>query len=189
MIGSLLVRPDGSTYQAVHFDRGTGKIVSIGTHQGVSDTSTWARGEGWALYGFAQTAMDLHDRGLLAIAQRIAGYVSQHLPTGGVPRWDYSAGPHAPLDVSAGTITAAGMFQLALACRRLTGVCSDPSQWTTVGRTMLAGSLAYASRRPPLGFLGDQQLDARRRTCCNGGELTFGVMYALEALRLEQAVK
>ena len=85
VIGSLLVRPDGSTYQAVHFDRDTGKIVFIGTHQGLSDASTWARGEGWGLYGFAQTAIDLHDRSLLAIAQRIAQYVSEHLPTGGVP--------------------------------------------------------------------------------------------------------
>ena len=80
------------------------------------------------------------------------------------------------------------MFHLALACRRLSGVCSDPSQWTTLGRTMLADSLAHASRRVPLGFLGDQQLDARRRTCCNGGELIFGVTYALESLRLEQTV-
>ncbi len=76
VIGSLLVRQDGSTYQAVHFDRDTGKIVFIGTHQGLSDTSTWSRGEGWGLYGFAQTAMDLHDRSLLAIAQRMARYVA-----------------------------------------------------------------------------------------------------------------
>ncbi len=188
VIGSLLVRPDGSTYQAVHFDRSTGRILFIGTHQGLSDTSTWARGEGWGLYGFAQTAMDLHDRSLLAIAQRIAGYISQHLPDAGVPRWDYAAGPRARVDVSAGTITAAGMFRLALACRRLHGVCSDPGQYVSLGRTMLTGSLAYASPRPPLGFLGSQVLNARHHGCwCNGGELIFGLSYALEALRLEKA--
>ena len=187
VIGSLLVRPDGSTYQAVHFDRDTGSIVFIGTHQGLSDTSTWARGEGWGLYGFAQTAIDLHDRSLLAIAQRIAQYVAQHLPDGGVPRWDYNAGADAQPDVSAGTITAAGMFRLALACRRLSGVCSDAGQWVSLGRTMLAASLAHASSRPPLGYLGSQVLDARHHGCwCNGTELIFGVTYALEALELEK---
>ncbi len=55
---------------------------------------------------------------------------------------------------------------------------------------MLAGSLAYASPRPPLGFLGSQVLDARHHRCwCNGGELIFGLTYALEALRLERTVK
>jgi hypothetical protein len=190
VVGSLLVRQDGSSYQAVHFDRQTGKIVFIGTHQGLSDSSTWARGEGWGLYGFAQTAMDLHDRSLLAIAQRMGQYISQHLPDDGVPRWDYAAGSHARVDVSAGTITAAGMFRLALACHRLRGVCADPSQWVTLGRTMLARSLAYASARPPLGFLGSQVLNARHHGCwCNGGELIFGLTYALEALNLERTVK
>jgi hypothetical protein len=185
--GSLLVRPDGSTYQAVRFDRDTGNIVFIGTHQGLSDTSTRARGEGWGLYGFAQTAIDLHDRSLLAIAQRLAQYVAQHLHDGGVPRWDYNAGPEAQPDVSAGTITAAGMFRLALACRRLSGVCSDAGQWVSLGRTMLAASLAHASSRPPLGYLGTQVLDARHHGCwCNGTELIFGVSYALEALELEK---
>jgi unsaturated chondroitin disaccharide hydrolase len=187
VIGSLLVRPDGSTYQAVHFDRDTGKIVFIGTHQGLSDTSTWARGEGWGLDGFAQMAVDLHDRSLLTIAQRIAQYVAQHLPDGGVPRWDYDAGPNARLDVSAAAITAAGMFRLALACRRESGVCSDAGQWASLGRTMLDASLAHAASNPPLGFLGSQVLNGRRHGCwCNGNELIFGVSYALEALRLEK---
>ena len=187
VIGSLLVRRDGSTSQAVHFDRDTGEIVLIGTHQGLSDTSTWARGEGWGLYGFAQMAMALHDRSLLAIAQRMAQYVAQHLPDGGVPRWDYDAGANGQVDVSAGTITAAGLFRLALACRRLPGVCSDAGQWVSLGRTMLAASLAHASSDPPLGFLGAQVLNARHHGCwCNGNELIFGVTYALDALELEK---
>ncbi len=191
VIGSLLVRQDGSTSQAVHFDRGTGTIVSIGTHQGLSETSTWSRGEAWGLYGFAQTAMDLHDRALLAIAQRIAQYVSHNLPDGGVPRWDYDAAPKAPVDVSAGTITAAGMFRLALACRRLPGVCSDATQWVTLGRTLLAASLTHASAQsPPIGYLGSQLLNRRHHGCwCNGSELIFGVTYALDALELSQTVR
>ncbi len=187
MIARLLVRPDGSTAQAVNFDRSTGQVLSIGTHQGLSDTSTWSRGEGWAVYGFAQAAVALHDRSLLRVALRAAAYVASHLPAGGIPLWDYDAPAGAPVDVSAGVITAAGLLHLASACRTLTGVCSgDAGRWVALGRRMLAAALVRASDQPPLGFLGSQVLNERGRGCwCDGGELIFGLTYALEGLRLE----
>jgi hypothetical protein len=184
----LLVRPDGSTAQAVNFDRTPGRVLSIGTHQGLSSTSTWSRGEAWAVYGFAQAAADLHDRGLLRVALRAADFVAAHLPAGGIPRWDYAAPAGAPVDISAGVITAAGLLRLASACRALAGVCSsDPGRWVALGRRMLAAALGRASDPPPLGFLGSQVLNENGRGCwCNGGELIFGLAYALEGLRLEE---
>ncbi len=187
-IERLLVRPDGSTAQAVNFDRASGRVLSIGTHQGLSNTSTWSRGEGWALYGFSQTAADLHDRGLLRVALRVAGYVASHLPATGIPLWDYDAPAGAPDDVSAGVITAAGMFHLASACQSLAGVCSSESaRWVALGRRMLSAALQAADGQPPVGFLGSQVLNERGRGCwCNGGELIFGVTYGLEALELQE---
>lgn len=188
MIERLLVRADGSTAQAVNFDRITGRVLSIGTHQGLSNGSTWSRGEGWAVYGFAQAAVDLHDRGLLRVALRVADFIASHLPVGGIPLWDYDAPPGAPVDVSAGVISAAGLLHLATACRALTGVCSrDPGRWVALGRRMLAASLGRASEQPPLGFLSSQVLNERGRGCwCDGGELIFGLTYALEGLRREE---
>ena len=188
VIARLLVRADGSTAQAVNFDRASGRVLSIGTHQGLSDSSTWSRGEGWALYGFAQAAVALHDRGLLRVALRVANYVASHLPAGAVPLWDYDAPAGAPVDVSAGVITAAGLFHLANACGVLAGVCSsDPGRWVALGQRMLAAALGYASEQPPIGFLGSQVLNEHGRGCwCDGGELIFGVTYALEGVRLEQ---
>ena len=188
VIARLLVRRDGSTAQAVYFDRRTGRVLSIGTHQGLSNSSTWSRGEGWALYGFAQAAADLHDRGLLRVAVPVANFVASHLPAGAIPLWDYDAPPGAPVDVSAGVITAAGLFHLASACRELVGVCSsEASRWSALGRRMLVAALGRTSVEPPLGFLGSQVLNERGHGCwCNGGELIFGLTYALEALRLEQ---
>ena len=189
VIARLLVRPDGSTAQAVDFDRSTGRVISIGTHQGLSNSSTWSRGEGWALYGFAQAASDLRDRGLLRVALRVAKFVVSHLPAGAVPLWDYNAPPGAPVDVSAGVITAGGMFRLASACRVLRGSC-EPGGWIRVGRRMLSASLARAGAEPPLGFLGSQILNERGRGCwCDGGELIFGLTYALEGLRWEGAAR
>ena len=186
-VASLLVRRNGSTAQSVNFDRATGKVLLISTHQGLSNSSTWSRGQGWAVYGFSQAAADLHDRGLLRVALRTAGYVAAHLPAGGIPRWDYDAPPGAPVDVSAGVITAAGLFHLAAACRALPGVCIAPSQWVALGRRMLTAALTRADSQPPLGFLGSEVLNERGRGCwCDGGELSFGLTYALEALNLER---
>ena len=186
VISSLLVRPDGSTYQAVHFDRATGRIVFVGTHQGISDSSTWARGQGWALYGFAQAARDLRDGQLLSVAQLLAGYTVRQLPAAGVPPWDYSAPTGRPLDVSAGVIQAAGFLRLLSACDAMPGACSDTSAYVPAARTLLTGALRRARDRPPLGLLGSQVLNPSKRGCCNGGELIFGLSYALEALVLER---
>jgi unsaturated chondroitin disaccharide hydrolase len=186
LVASLLVRPDGSTAQSAHFDRATGKLLLIHTHQGLSNSSTWSRGQGWAVYGFAQAAVALRDRGLLRVAQHLAGFVARHLPQAGVPRWDYNAPRGAPIDVSAGVVTAAGLFHLVDACRSLPGVCSRPGQWRALARRMLTASLGVVRNQPPLGFLGSQVGNERARGCwCNRTELIFGLSYALEALRLE----
>jgi unsaturated chondroitin disaccharide hydrolase len=204
MVASLLVRADGSTSQSVHLDRATGKVLLIHTHQGLSNTSTWSRGEAWGVYGFAQSALELHDRGLLRVALRAAGYVARHLPSSaacaassvaasaalassgcGIPRWDYDAPAGDPVDVSAGVITATGLLHLAAACGSMPGVCGSTARYVALARRMLAAALTHASGVAPLGFLGDQVLNERGHGCwCNGGELSFGLTYALEGVRL-----
>lgn len=184
-VARLLVRRDGSTIQVVQLDRASGRVLGKGTRQGISATSTWSRGQAWAVYGFAQSALLMHDRGLLRVALATARYVRRRLPAGGVPPWDYDAPRGAPVDVSAGAITAAGLFHLVAACHALPGVCGATKPWSALGKRMLAASLAHAAQRPPLGLLGGQILNEHRAGCwCNGGELMFGVTYALEALNL-----
>jgi hypothetical protein len=185
VVASLLVRRNGSTAQSVHFDRRTGRVLKIHTHQGISASSTWSRGQAWAVYGFAQAATELHDRGLLRVALRTARYVAQHLPASGIPYWDYDAGRGAPVDVSAGVITAAGLARVVDACRSLRGVCGRTGPWMALARRMLGASLGRARTTPPLGLLGSQVLNEHGHGCwCNGGELSFGLSYALAARRL-----
>jgi hypothetical protein len=45
----------GSTWHVVDYDEKTGKIIRKRTVQGYSDGSTWARGQAWAIYGFANS--------------------------------------------------------------------------------------------------------------------------------------
>ncbi len=188
-VAELLVRRDGSTAQSVHFDRATGEVLLIHTHQGVSADSTWARGQGWAVYGFTTSAAALRDRGLLRNAERTAAWVGDHIPASGVPRYDYDAPVGAPEDTSAAVITAAGMLRLARLCERWSGACEQPGRWLPLGRRLLRGALGYVSQSLPLGFL-DQQVGTfgGRPPWGDGAELVFGLRYALEAVRLSQLI-
>jgi unsaturated chondroitin disaccharide hydrolase len=184
-VGRLLVRPDGSTAQGLVVRRSDGAVTGIEQRQGLSASSTWSRGQGWAVHGFAETGLAFRDRSLIAVAERTAEYVFSHLPAAGVPPWDYDAPNGAPLDTSAGVITAAGLFRLDVACRSMPGACARPDRWRPLAERMLTAALRYVRTTPPLGLLGAQvySLGGRSKWDDNG-EFLFGVDYALEAIHL-----
>lgn len=146
------VRSDNSTAHVVVFDPQTGALKSKITHQGYSDESAWARGQAWAIAGFAQTYLWTDDDEFLQAAQNCADYFLAHMPSSRVPPWDFTA-PHVagetvPPDTSAGVIAAYGMLLIQEA-------------HTTRGRTsrylreaidMLAGICA-AALNPPSRFV------------------------------------
>jgi hypothetical protein len=184
-VARLLVRDDGSTIAALRARRDDGTVIWRGTRQGYSDTSTWARGQAWAVYGFAEAAAGLGDRALLQVAERTAGYVAARLPAGGVPPWDYDAPAPAPIDTSAGVITAAGLLRLDEACVRLEGGCAAAARWRPLAESILEASLREVRATPPLGFLGSQVYTLGGRSAWDdSGEFIFGLDYALEAVRL-----
>jgi len=179
-----LVRPDGSTAQSVHVRRADGAVLLVHTHQGASDTSTWSRGQSWAIYGFAETALQTRSPQLLDVAERAAAYVAAKDPNGLVPPYDYDAGPTAPTDTSAGVIGAAGLLLLEDACRRLDRCEGRGRQWGDLGERLLDNSLAQAGKTPPLGLLGGQVFSLGGvKTWDDRGEFVFGLDYALEAVR------
>jgi unsaturated chondroitin disaccharide hydrolase len=187
-VAGLLVDPGGATTQSVHTRRADGAVLRRHTHQGAGDDTVWARGQSWAVYGFAEIGRELRDPALVAVSERAARYVAAHLPKGGVPPYDYAAGPDAPIDVSSGVITAAGLYQLDAACRAMPRSCERPSRWASLGSRMLDASLAHASRRPPLGRLGSQVYKlGGREAWMDDAELVFGIDYALEALAARAA--
>jgi len=115
-----LLRPDGSAYHTFFLDQESGKPIGPRTHQGYADDSLWARGQAWAVYGFAVAAEWSGDQRFLEAAQRAAVRFMAELPPDGVPWWDLRLPEEAPhyRDSSAGAIAAAGMLRLA----RLDGV-------------------------------------------------------------------
>jgi hypothetical protein len=108
------IRPDHSTYHVVNFEQSTGTIKAKITNQGFSDSSCWARGQAWAITGFAQTYAWTHDISFLNTARESADYFLAHLPENGVPYWDFDAPvtEDTPTDTSAAMIACYGMILL-----------------------------------------------------------------------------
>ncbi|MFN2151436.1 MAG: glycoside hydrolase family 88 protein [Anaerolineales bacterium] len=110
-----LVRPDGSTYHTFFLDPKTGDPVGGKTAQGYADDSLWARGQAWAIYGFALTAQWLNNAEFLFAAQKTADCFLRESPTDNPPLWDLRLPEKAPkfLDSSAGAIAACGLLRLS----------------------------------------------------------------------------
>lgn len=110
-------RPDGSSYHVVSYDTVSGQPHRKQTAQGFSDSSAWARGQAWGLYGFTMMYRFTQDRSYLEQAERIAQFILRHprLPQDKVPYWDFDAPeiPHAPRDASAATIICSALIELS----------------------------------------------------------------------------
>jgi hypothetical protein len=134
-----------STCHVANLDPRTGKLQRRATAQGYADDSTWARGQAWAVLGYAQTYMWTGQREFLDAACGCAEYFLQRLDaapacvdvvaededesTNGagnartrgryVPLWDFDAPiedvSNPTRDSSAGVIAANGMLVLSQA--------------------------------------------------------------------------
>jgi unsaturated chondroitin disaccharide hydrolase len=109
-----LVRGDGSTAHEGVFDAESGEFIRQSTHQGWRGDSCWARGQAWALYGFARAHELTGDGRYLDTAQRCADYFVENAPDHGVPPNDFDEpAPALPYESSAAAIAASGMLDLA----------------------------------------------------------------------------
>jgi unsaturated chondroitin disaccharide hydrolase len=106
-----MVRPDGSTYHVVDYSA-AGAILFRGTLQGYSDSSTWARGQAWAIYGYAMVYRYTSDARMLAAARKVADYYLSRLGDDQVPNWDFDA-PTQHKDSSAAAAVASALIELS----------------------------------------------------------------------------
>jgi len=112
------IRPDGSAYHVVEYDISSGEVLGYPWTQGYDkDNSAWARGQGWAIYGFALAYLHTGNVQYLDTAKKCANYfIANVCATGYVPRHDFRQ-PDEPdiIDTSAGAIAACGLIEIAKA--------------------------------------------------------------------------
>ena len=108
-------RPDYSSYHVVDYDTISGKRIAQQTHQGYADSSAWARGQAWAIYGYTVVYRETKDPKYLDFVQKVADVYLERLPEDKVPYWDFSAPgiPDVPRDASAAAVVASALLELS----------------------------------------------------------------------------
>jgi hypothetical protein len=177
-------REDGTSFHLVDY-ADDGAVLGKQTVQGFADESAWARGQAWALYGYAMMA--LHEKkdeelanAFYNVAAKLENWLYAHLPEDGIPYWDFSQADYR--DASAGAIIACGLLEMW----RLRDCPADDPALLTAERILrtLASPEYLAEPRTNGGFLlkhsvgnipGHTEIDV---------PLTYADYYFLEALTL-----
>lgn len=108
-------RDDFSCYHVVSYNE-DGSVECQQTFQGKADDSSWSRGQGWALYGYAETYRNTGDKHYLRQAEKVADMImARNKSDDGIPYWDFDAPESAltPRDASAAAVIASGMLELS----------------------------------------------------------------------------
>lgn len=181
-------RPDYTSYHVVVYDTATGQKIKGITHQGYSDSSMWARGQSWAIYGFTMVYRETKDPKFLDFAQKVTDVYLKYLPDDLIPYWDFNdpAIPNVPKDASAACVVASALLELSTMVTDK--VKAD--EYRTKAEQMLISlsSEKYQSRNINSAFL----LHSTGHKP-NGGEIDASIIYAdyyyIEALLRLKRIK
>ena len=108
-------RPDYTSYHVAVYDTITGNLIKGVTHQGYADSTMWARGQAWTIYGYTVVYRETKDPKYLDFAQKVTDVYLDRLPEDKVPYWDFDdpSIPNAPRDASAGAVVASALLELS----------------------------------------------------------------------------
>lgn len=115
MTRDAFIRDDFSTYHAVEYALGSGERVRGYTFQGYADESCWARGQGWAILGFTDTAQATGELAYLRLADNLADHFIRRLDGDPVAPNDFDepAGPERTRDTAASAVVANALLKMA----------------------------------------------------------------------------
>jgi len=109
-------RSDNSSYHVIDYDIKTGNVLKKLTWQGAADSSAWARGQAWGLYGYTIMYRFTKNKVYLEQAQKIAAFIlnNPNLPSDKIPYWDFNAPgiPNTYRDASAAAVMASAFLEL-----------------------------------------------------------------------------
>lgn len=108
------IRADGSVNHIVEFNPETGEMVKSHGGQGYGETSSWSRGQGWALYGFANSYTHTGKQEYLDTAKKVAHYCIANLSESGIIPVDFRQPKEPALEDSCGAcVIAGGLLEVA----------------------------------------------------------------------------
>ncbi|MBR4688520.1 MAG: glycoside hydrolase family 88 protein, partial [Bacteroidales bacterium] len=180
-------REDGTCVHLVDY-ADDGSVRGRQTVQGYADDTAWARGQAWALYGYARMAErradwaepEVHFQPFHNAAAKLEAWLLENLPEDGIPYWDFSQSDYK--DASAGAIIACGLLKM----HGLRGYPDDDPALAMAERILrtLASPEYLAEPRTNGGFLLKHSVG----NLPSGSEvdvpLTYADYYFLEALTL-----
>ena len=110
-------RDDGGCYHVAVYDTLDGHFIKGVTHQGYADSSLWARGQSWAIYGYTMVYRYTKEQRFLDHAQKVTDLYLKRLQETSddwVPLWDMDdpRGKEAPKDASAASVVASALLEL-----------------------------------------------------------------------------
>ena len=183
-------RPDGSCYHVAIYDTQTGDFIKGMTHQGYADSSMWARGQSWAIYGYTMVYRYTKEQRFLDFAQKVTDIYLKRLhdtSNDWIPIWDMDdpRGQQAPKDASAACVVASALLEL---CQYVNA--DKGREYRAAAEHMLSdlSSEKYQSRDKNVAFLMHSTGHHP-----NGSEIDASIIYAdyyyIEALLRQREVK
>jgi unsaturated chondroitin disaccharide hydrolase len=176
-----IVRPDGSTYHLVRYDR-TGDVCWRGTYQGADDASCWTRGQAWAVHGFVTAARETGLPRFVEAAQQVLDYYWDRHDPEHLPPYDLTKDTGI-VDASAAAIVASALTE-ALAQPSLAMALDARNRANTLLRVLGEESLFQNQ----VGLLGHATYSLPHSLGVDGA-LPYGDYYYVRALRLLDAVE
>lgn len=109
-----MVRSDGSVCHIISYDTQNGDKLEEHAGQGYKVGSSWTRGIGWAIYGFALAYQYTKEQRYIDVAKRTAHYFLSCVSDDYIPPIDFRQ-PLIPdyRDASAGAIAACGLLRIS----------------------------------------------------------------------------
>lgn len=184
-------RPDYSSYHVINYNPETGAVQQRRTAQGAADSSAWARGQAWGLYGYTVMFRETKDSTYLDQAKHIAGFILHHpnLPVDKVPFWDFNAPgiPGVLRDASSAAVMASALLELQK-------YVDTPSarEYVSVAATMLQSLSSDQYKAAPGrngGFLLEHSVGHLPQRTEVDVPLTYADYYFAEAMKRYKELK
>lgn len=181
-LARTFVRADGSTYHRMAFDPQTGEVLGPLPGQGLDpQTSTWARGQAWAINGFARAYELTGDPVLKDAATRTADFWLAKVPPACITAWDFDIdNPRSPRDSGASAIAVSGIQRLG----RLLGADDADgakySDYAKVSLALLTSRWLTSTYSVNPGLLMQQTVNVNNDS--REGSYVWGDYYLLDAL-------